>query len=941
MYDIIKRVYDATNAGLDIITDLLPDVDTAVIKQKKAFRLRPDERTPSAYLYAPKDADDCWHVKDYGMGEGGSNFSPIDLYMWERGYGQNRFRMALEELAQRYGVEERLTTSTNKPVIEQRQTKPEERGATPSIKLFEGLGGIDLSCWGDGVKPEHLSTYGWSAVSEVNVIHGDKVFVRKPTPTYPIFAQRCDYVDAQGQQQTFYKVYEPKNPDKAHRFLIVGKKPQQQNYIYGLQAVRKAYEERGEEKLDELLLVSGGSDAVSALSKGWLAVWLDSETKELSDSDYSLLMKYTRRLVNIPDIDSTGQKMGTRQALTHLGMYTAWLNKSDMGGLRDNRGRQCKDLRDFIRLHPQQKAMKLLVARAKRAQFWTEQTNKQGRKEYSLSHTELDYFLEQNGFFTLKDETRKEPFYIHIDGIVVKRITAKAIVTFLKQWMEQQGLPMELQDKVLRSRDLPTANVSTLRERDDLNFSKGTATAQYFHFRNCWTEVTAEKIVTHRYDEPTDHYVWEDDIIQHDYCPMPDMFTVTTDKDGHYKVVYKEGPEQSKLMRFVNNSARIYWRKTDELELKLTPDEEAEEQLNQVSRLSNFGYLLISSKSESEAWATICLDGTMGENADECNGRSGKSFYVNAAAKMVKTFTIDAGMTSFKDPRFLFDGVTTETSLVFIDECQKGFNYNFIYGMVSGDFRVEEKNRHSYVIPFSQSPKFALATNYTLSRHDPSTEGRIWPQLFSDYYHVKTPQNDYCETRSIRDDFGQNLMGSDYSEQDWQRDLAFMTQCVRFYLSQKPGQRRIMPPQRRIERREQMAAVGKDFRQWADEFFSEDSDHLDCELKAELVLNDFNQETKFGWSPKRMTQQIIAYCQWAEHIHCYNPSFVTHKKEDGKNWLKTVAPKKKKTFYYIQSEKAYKEMEKTADDAVAQQHLQTDLPFGPMTTDGDDSEAPF
>jgi len=44
-----------------------------------------------------------------------------------------------------------------------------------------------------------------------------------------------------------------------------------------------------------------------------------------------------------------------------------------------------------------------------------------------------------------------------------------------------------------------------------------------------------------------------------------------------------------------------------------------------------------------------------------------------------------------------------------------------VYGMVSGDFRVEEKNRHSFVIPFAQSPKFVLATNFTLSRHDPST----------------------------------------------------------------------------------------------------------------------------------------------------------------------------------------------------------------------------
>ena len=918
--DYLQRVYDATNAGLDIITDLLPAVDDAVINNKKAFRLRTDEKTPSAHLYPPDQKRPYWHVKDYGMGEGGGLFSPVDLYLWDRSYGQDKFRMALEELAERYGVQEELKQSVNKPDTEVRAASPEEIGALPSITLFEGFSGIDLSCWGDGVKPEHLTTYGWSAVSEVRIPKGDKVYVRRPTPTYPIFAERCDYTDEQGRQQTFYKVYEPKNYDKAHRFLIAGQKPRTRNYIYGMEAVRKAYEDAGEEKQPVLLLVSGGSDAVSALAADYLAVWLDSEVKGLTDYDYSMLRKYCHRLVNIPDIDDTGVKCGRRLALGILSIHTAWLSPKDMGGLRDNRGRQCKDLRDYRRLNPSKKAMDTLVARAVSAQFWSEHPTKSGQKEYTLSLTSLNYFLELNGFYTLKDETRKEPQYIRIDGIKVQQVTAKSIVGFLKQWMELQGLPKALQDKVLRSRDLPTNNVSTLRERDDLDFRKGTATVQYFHFRNCWVEVSADGIKTHRYTDPADHYVWAENIIQHDYRAVPDMFTVTTDEDGRYKVQLAEGAEQCKLLRFLINTCRLHWRKVDEGGLELTPEEQSEEDLTKTSRLLNFGYLMISNKSESEAWATICLDSTMAENVDECNGRSGKSFYVNAAAEMAKTFTIDAGMTSFKDTRFIFDGVTQDTNLVFIDECPRKFNYNFIYGLVTGDFRVEEKNRHSYVIPFAQSPKFALATNFTLSRHDPSTEGRIWPQPFSDYYHVQTPQNDYRETRSIRDDFGQNLMGTEYDEKDWQLDLAFMTQCVRFYLSLKPGCRRIMPPMNRIERREQMAAVGKDFKQWADDYFAEGSGHLDCDLKAESVLADFNQETRFAWPPKKMTQHLNAYCLLAEHLHCLNPVTITHKNKDGERWIKRDENGQQKAYYYVMSAK-------TAAEAQKKEPVQTDLTF--------------
>ena len=65
--NLLSRVYDKTNSGLDIITDLVTGIDDAVINRKKAFKLRPDERTASAHLYPPKDGSDCWHVKDYGM----------------------------------------------------------------------------------------------------------------------------------------------------------------------------------------------------------------------------------------------------------------------------------------------------------------------------------------------------------------------------------------------------------------------------------------------------------------------------------------------------------------------------------------------------------------------------------------------------------------------------------------------------------------------------------------------------------------------------------------------------------------------------------------------------------------------------------------------------------------------------------------------------------
>jgi hypothetical protein len=915
--NLLERVYDATRSGLDIITDLVTGIDDGVINHKKAFRLRPDERTPSAYLYPPKASGDCWHVKDYGLGDCGGFFSPIDLYMWMRGYTQSQFRMALEELAEQYGVEELLSASVNKPETEVRAALPEERGAMTSVSLFEGPGGVDLSCWGDGVKAEHLTTYGWKVVSEVRIPKGDKVYVRKPTPTYPIFAQECHYVDEQGQPQVFYKVYEPKNFDKAHRFLVAGKKPK--DYIYGLSAVRKVYEENGEQKLDVLLLVSGGSDAIVAHVKGYLSVWRDSEVKLLSDSDYNLLMKYCHKLVVIPDIDPTGVRVGQRLALSHLGIYMAWMTPDDMGGLHDNRGRERKDLRDYCHLHPGKKDFEQLIGRAIKAQFWSVSVNKDREEVYSLSRTSLDYFLELNGFCTIKDETRKEPQYIRIVGCVVQRITPKAIVTFLKEWMNAQGLPQALQDKVKRSRDLPSNSSCTLRERDDLDFTRSTATSQRFYFRNAVVDVTAEKITSTPYSMIADgKYVWEDSVIQHDFKLLKPQFTMAKGEDERYHITITEDA-RSKYFRFIRNTSRLYWRKQDEEGLELTPEELAEEEQCNVAKMANIGYMLHSEKSESEAWATICQDAKMGETEKDCNGRSGKSFYVGGLSTLLETFPIEARSASITENRFLFDGVTPNTDLIVVDECNYNLNFDFFFGKITGPFRGEEKGNHPFLIPFKQSPKFWFGTNYVLRRHDPSTEGRIWLIVFGDYYHVIAKGNDYRETRTIADDFGENLMGTDYAEADWQSDIAFMLQCLQFYLSLPKGERKQISPLKQIERREHMVAVGKDFKEWADDYFSENGGNLDRTIRQRDVLLAYNSEASFPLKMKKLTLKLKEYCALADHIRCLNPVSVTGAAKDGER-LFQYENGKQEQCYHVQSEKAAATIQPT-------EPVQTELPF--------------
>lgn len=131
-----------------------------------------------------------------------------------------------------------------------------------------------------------------------------------------------------------------------------------------------------------------------------------------------------------------------------------------------------------------------------------------------------------------------------------------------------------------------------------------------------------------------------------------------------------------------------------------------------------------------------------------------------------------------------------------------------------------------------------------------------------------------------------------------------MLECLRFYLSLPKAERKQMPPLAQVKRREQRAVIGKDFRQWADDYFAEGSGNLDCQLKQADVLNSYNAEAAYVIKMGQFTRKLKAYCSFAEHIHCLNPTWKTGKKQDGERWVVRDDSGKQTQYYYLQSVKS-------------------------------------
>ena len=886
-----NEIYEKTNGGLDIIMRVLDCASTT-----KNFSYRSDDRHPSARVYPPNGNRNYYIVKDFG-GEGETWFSPIDVFMHAKGLVQADYHLALQMIAEEFGLTEGLDRNVNRPRIETRSAREGEHDGDHPFLLKTSISESEARIWGDVVKPEHLEELGWSAVESISSVKGNKVTTTFSTASYPIFIQSNCYTDEHRQRQTFYKVYQPLNYDKQFRFYSIGQKPR--NYIFGMDALTDRYERNDRNPLDAAAIVSGGSDAANCLAMGLQPVWLNSETADFLPSDMQKLRKMAKTIYAIFDCDATGVARATRLALQYIDIKVVWLSAKKLGNLHDNRGNRLKDLKDFIKLYPAKERFQQLLSQAMSAKFWSEVKGK-----YSSSLTQLCYFLRLNGYMVYRDSVTHAPQLVHICKRVVEKVQRLDIMSFLKDWMMEKGLSVGIIDKVMMSKGVTTPSVLDANmEQAMLDFSTATPYSQWFYCMNCCVEVTKDSIRQHSYEDLADsgRYVWKDRIIPHNYVPHDPMFSIKRNDDGTYAIDILS--TDSEVFCFLINASRNHWRK--EMEYRFATKEErdeyarthhfcingeglSEEEIGEqmqslVNKIFDIGYHLHQYKTMSRAWGTFCYDWKISEN-DECDGRTGKSLYGKILKAYIPTVTIEAKNRNVTDIRFLYAQVTEATDLLIIDECHKALDFTQFFARITDDFQIEKKGQDPQTIQFANSPKLLIATNFINKNNDASTIGRELPVVFSDYYHQKAHNNDYLENRSVADDFGHNLIDDQY--RGWEADIAFLTQCEQFYLSAIQTNEKILPPLTNIHKRQQKARAGSTFSEWADDYYQPDGGHLDRKERRDDVYASYKNYAgeKHIKETRLFISSLKEYCQSADHIAIYNPKDITGQARDGERW---------------------------------------------------------
>ena len=285
-------------------------------------------------------------------------------------------------------------------------------------------------------------------------------------------------------------------------------------------------------------------------------------------------------------------------------------------------------------------------------------------------------------------------------------------------------------------------------QETECDFTSFTANSQLFFFRNGTANVTANGIEWKpRRQHDFSGCVWEDNVINHDYREAKPFFDVGVADDGeggyHFTLDILDH-RSSKFFGYLINSSRIYWRKEMELQFAtreereaykaahpfdiygegLTDFEKDEQRLCLLSKMFALGYILHQYKSPDRAWALMAMDAKIGEN-DECNGRSGKSFFYTLLGILRRKVDMSGRSgTLTKDAHWL-DNVDQYTQLLQIDDLSERMPASDFYDIITGSMTINPKHGHIFTLPFSKSPKIGFTTNYVPSDFDPSSDARM------------------------------------------------------------------------------------------------------------------------------------------------------------------------------------------------------------------------
>lgn len=403
-------------------------------------------------------------------------------------------------------------------------------------------------------------------------------------------------------------------------------------------------------------------------------------------------------------------------------------------------------------------------------QFW-DYIEKVGRdekvtKSFAIDYNKLKQFLSAQGFYRLRLDNSTYQF-IRIVNNRVKPVAPLDIKDFIFDYLEENG-HYDVTNNLTRGgkQFLSIDKFERLPYRY-VDVKRHTEHQAFFYYQNGMVTVTPDNITLTPYSEIGDVFIWDRSVNARTVQVLADEREDTTDfpeeltKSEIYRFCWTACCNDKNLPEDATDSDRIKWNQGH---------------VGKFAALcTSIGYLLHQYKTPSKAKAIVAIDHQIPNDYGEQNGGTGKSIIGKYMLSHMLNVATIPGKDYRDDNPWRWEPINIDSQVVFFNDAKRNFNFEGIFELVTDDMLINRRTIGYLNIPFSQSPKIYIATNFI-----PKGEG----SSFRRRMHVIEFDNYYNDSHSPFDEFGHNLF------QDWKGDYAgqwnlydnFVFRCVQMYL---------------------------------------------------------------------------------------------------------------------------------------------------------------
>ena len=552
---------------------------------------------------------------------------------------------------------------------------------------------------------------------------------------YPIFAIPAGNA---------YKIYQPGHPQFKGSWYPKGAKDTD---VFGLDQLP--------DKGERVLIVEGPKDMIVAAAHGFKVVALDNAGTVLGADIISNLIQRFNQVILCLDNDSRGVE--AMQNLSHKYQLPYLVLPSEVK-IGDNNHREWgTDVADFFKaaggvFEPWIQYLNNLLDNELIAPetpepetepvFWEINRDSKGKAEIRIKRVEFLEYLEWHGFRTLVHQGAK--MYVRmIQTNVISEVDLVDIKHFLLDQTDAFGdqLPgnSAIKSKSLKEKLLTGAhvyfsesNISSLKPEVFCPVQSNEPIAN-FPFRNGIVQVTADSIKLLSFKECNQH-VWCSQIIDRDFTPLAEKEFA----DFSFYTFLKNitGNDQNRLETII----------------------------------SYIGFMLHPYRDPIKPQLLVLYDQQI---SDHPEGGTGKGILSQALGQIKSAVYLDGKNFKF-DNQFCWQRIGLDTQLVVFQDVTKWFKFDRLHSILTDGISVNKKNKKEFYIPYSESPKFLINTNFVLDAEGATNERRMKEIEFSPYYSPTfTPQDEFDE-----------LFFHSWKEEKWCRFDNLMMWCVQQYLKQ-------------------------------------------------------------------------------------------------------------------------------------------------------------